>query len=83
MFTRLTTENPVFEAGKKNTIFLFSQGMDYDTTCIVRNSNKVRLPKNKMTGHKAGYLDLSYSEIKNVWIYISTEIINGRFVTEM
>jgi len=82
MVTRLTTENPVFEAGKK-TIFLFSQGVDYGSICIVRNSNKVRFPKNKKTWHKAGHLDPSCSEFKNVWIYTSIEIINIKFVTEV
>ena len=51
--------------------------------CSVRNSNKVRFPRNKKTGHKAGHLDPYCSEIKDVRIYTSTERINGMFVTEV
>jgi len=84
MVKRLTTENPVFEAGKKNTLFFCShREWIIEPSCIVRNSNKVRLPRNKEAGHKAGHLDPSFSEIKDVLIYNSTERNNGMFVTEV
>jgi len=53
------------------------------TSCIVRNSNKVRFPWNKDTGHKAGHLDPSCSEIKEVRIFNSPERNNRMFVTEV
>jgi len=52
-------------------------------SCIVRNSNKVRFPRNKETGHKAEHLDPSCSEIKDVRMYNSSERNNRMFVTEV
>jgi len=43
----------------------------------------VRFPRNKEAGHKAGHLDPSFSEMKDVLIYNSTERNNGMFVTEV
>ena len=83
MVMRMTTENPVFEAGKKTPFFSCHREWIMGPPCSVRNSNKVRFPRNKKTGHKAGHLDPYCSEIKDVRIYTSTERINGMFVTEV
>ena len=68
----------------KSTLFFSSHGeWIMVTSCIVRNSNKVRFPWNKDTGHKAGHLDPSCSEIKEVRIFNSPERNNRMFVTEV
>jgi hypothetical protein len=84
MVTRLINENQVFETGEKKPLFSSShREWIMGPPCIVRNSKKLRFPNNKKTEHKAGHLDPSCSEIKNVWLFTSTERINGMFITEV